>query len=438
VIAPADTTDPHLKSWVPVPPGSDFPIQNLPFGVFARHEGTQRIGVAIGEGILDLRAVAEAGFLDDCCEPELLAAPVLNPLLAAGRHVWTTLRERLSELLRRDGDPRVREADADRFIVPQREARMFVPMEIGDYVDFYSSIEHATNLGRIFRPDAEALLPNWRWIPVGYHGRSATIVIDGTPVRRPCGQRKAPAAATPDFGPSRRLDIELEMGFVVGPGNQLGDPIALQDALEHIFGFVLVNDWSARDIQAWEYQPLGPFLGKSFATTISPWLVTLDALEPFRVEGPPQEPQPMRYLRTDEPWAYAIDLAVDLQSAQMRERGIPAQTISQTTFRDMYWNAAQQLAHATINGAAARPGDLFASGTISGAKPRTQGSLIELSWNGERAIELPTGEKRTFLEDGDEITLRGWCERPGATRIGFGYARGRIERAACPEEDPTR
>jgi fumarylacetoacetase len=262
-------------------------------------------------------------------------------------------------------------------------------------------------------------------------------VIDGTPVRRPCGQRKLPTAAAPEFGPSRRLDIELEMGFIVGPGNQLGNPIAVQDALEHIFGFVLVNDWSARDIQAWEYQPLGPFLGKSFATTISPWLVTLDALEPFRVEGPPQEPQPLHYLRSPEAWAYAIDLAVDLQSAQMRERNISPHTISQTTFRDMYWNAAQQLAHATVNGAVARPGDLFASGTISGTKHGTQGSLIELSWNGERAIELPTGEKRTFLEDGDEITLRGWCERSGATRIGFGHARGRIERAGMPPERLT-
>ncbi len=325
--------------------------------------------------ILDLYELASEGFLDDCCEPELLQAPLLNPLLAAGRPAWSALRETLSQLLRANGDPRLREADLDRFFVERDTARMCVPMEIGDYVDFYSSLEHATNLGRIFRPNAEALLPNWRWIPIGYHGRSGTIVIDGTPVRRPRGQRKPPSAPAPEFGPSRRLDIELEMGFVTGPGNRLGEPIAASDAAEHIFGLVLVNDWSARDIQAWEYQPLGPFLGKSFATTVSPWIVTLDALEPFRVEGPEQDPKPLEYLRIGEPWAYAIRLAVDLQTQRMRERGAPPEPISQTTFRDMYWNVAQQLAHATVNGAITRPGDLFASGTISGSEPRHAGQL---------------------------------------------------------------
>jgi fumarylacetoacetase len=415
-----------IESWVPVSPESDFPIQNLPFGVFVRGN-MQRIGVAIGEQILDLHAVSESGFLDDCCEPELLQAPVLNPLLAAGHSVWSALRERLTDLLRDGGDPRLRDADADRFLVARDAVRMRVPMEIGDYVDFYSSIEHATNLGRIFRPNAEALLPNWRWLPVGYHGRSSTIVIDGTPVRRPRGQRKPPDAPAPAFGESRRLDIELEMGFVTGPGNRLGEPIAAADAPEHIFGMVLVNDWSARDIQAWEYQPLGPFLGKSFATTISPWIVTLDALEPFRVEGPRQHPEPLEYLRVDEPWAYAINLAVDLQTPRMREHGTPPVTISRTTFRDMYWNVAQQLAHATVNGAVTRPGDLYASGTISGSAPHSQGSLIELTWNGEHPIELPDGERRGFLEDGDEVTLRAWCEKAGARRLGFGAARGRIE-----------
>jgi fumarylacetoacetase len=414
------------ESWVPVPPESDFPIQNLPFGVFA-DGGMQRIGVAIGDEILNLHAVAEAGLLDDCCEPELLQAPVLNPLLAAGRMVWGTLRERLTDLLRAGGDNRLRDAPGERFFVQRNAVTMRVPMEIGDYVDFYSSIEHATNLGRIFRPNAEALLPNWRWLPVGYHGRSSTVVIDGTPVHRPRGQRKPPDAPAPEFGESRRLDIELEMGFVTGPGNRLGEPIVVEDAREHIFGMLLVNDWSARDIQAWEYQPLGPFLGKSFATSISPWIVTLDALEPFRVEGPPQRPEPLEYLRVDEPWAYAINLAVELQTQRMRERNVPPVTISQTTFRHMYWNIAQQLAHATVNGAVMRPGDLFASGTISGAAPQSQGSLIELTWNGEHPLELADGERRAFLEDGDEITLRGWCERPGSRRIGFGAVRGRIE-----------
>jgi fumarylacetoacetase len=424
--APTDTTGEHLESWLPIAPECDFPIQNLPFGLFEPEEGAPRIGVAIGDRVLDCRAVAEAGLLAGICDPALLEAPLLNPLLAAGRPVWVPLRALLSALLRQGGDARIRDAGAEHFLHDRRRVRMRVPMEIGDYVDFYSSIEHATNLGRLFRPNAEALLPNWRWLPVGYHGRASTIVIDGTPVRRPRGQRKPPDAATPEFGPSRRLDIELEMGFVTGPGNALGTAIPIGAAREHIFGLLLVNDWSARDIQAWEYQPLGPFLGKSFATTISPWIVTLDALEPFRVEGPRQEPPPLEYLRDEQPSSYAIRLAVDLQTARMRDGGLAPQTISETSFAGMYWSVAQQLAHATANGAVARPGDLFASGTISGAAAGTQGSLIELTWNGERPIELPGGERRAFLEGGDEITLRGWCERPGARRIGFGAARGRI------------
>jgi len=421
-----DTTGAGLESWVPVTDNSDFPVQNLPFGVFTHGGRSPRIGVAIGQMLLDCHAAVQAGLFEDSCERELLQAPSLNPLLAAGRTVWLRVRERLSQLLRAGGDPRLHEAGAEHFLIPQASVQMRVPMEIGDYVDFYSSIEHATNLGRLFRPNAEPLLPNWRWLPVGYHGRSSTIVVDGTPIRRPCGQRKPPHAAAPEFGSSRRLDIELEMGFVTGPGNELGQPIPVDDAREHIFGLLLVNDWSARDIQAWEYQPLGPFLGKSFATTISPWIVMLEALQPFRVQGPGQDPEPLEYLRVNEPWSYEIQLAIDLQTQVMRERGIAPKTISATSFRDMYWNVAQQLAHATVNGAVARPGDLFASGTISGSAQGTQGSLIELTWNGERPIELPDGEKRTFLEDGDEVTMRGWCEKQGTRRIGFGCARGRI------------
>jgi len=430
VTSPANALDPNLESWVPVARESDFPIQNLPYGVFARNAAPPRIGVAIGNMVLDCHAVARAGLLDDCCERRLLQAELLNPLLAAGRSVWTSLRKRFAELLREGGDPRLRDAGAEHFLVPQASVKMRLPMEVGDYVDFYSSLEHATNLGRLFRPNAEPLLPNWRWLPVGYHGRSASIVVDGTPIARPCGQRKAPDAPVPDFGPSRRLDIELEMGFVAGPGNRLGEAIAIDDVRERIFGLLLVNDWSARDIQAWEYQPLGPFLGKSFATTISPWIVTLDALEPFRVESPPQEPKPLAYLRSGEPWGYDIELAVDLQTQRMRDTGRPPAKISRTNFRRMYWSVAQQLAHATVNGAMVRPGDLFASGTISGSEPETQGSLIELTWNGERPLELPDGEKRAFLEDGDEVILRGWCERRGARRIGFGAARGTICKTA--------
>lgn len=422
---PVATTDPRLQSWVAVAPDSDFPVQNLPFGVFVTG-GDSRIGVAIGDKVLDLHATAEAGLFDGVCARELLQAPLLNPLLGAGQPIWRALRDRLSTLLRVDGDPALRSLDTSRMMQKQSAITMRVPMHVGDYVDFYSSLEHATNLGRLFRPNAEPLLPNWRWLPVGYHGRAGTIVVSGTPIRRPSGQRKAPADDAPQFGPSRRLDIELEMGFITGPANALGSPIAVGDAAEHIFGMVLVNDWSARDIQAWEYVPLGPFLGKSFATTISPWVVTMDALEPFRVNGPAQEPPPLEYLRDREPRSYAIDLQVQLQTQKMRDAGATPETISQTDFDRMYWSVAQQLAHATVNGAIAAPGDLFASGTISGDAPGTQGSFIELTWNGERPLQLSDGETRAFLEDGDEITLRGWCEREGARRIGFGAARGRI------------
>ncbi len=423
-----ETTSPELESWLDVEPGSDFPIQNLPFGIFVRdRETTGRIGVAIGDRILDLRAVAESGLLDEACERRLLERQRLNALFARGRETLSALRRRISMLLRRDGDPALRLANADFFFVPRDGTRMLMPVEVGDYVDFYSSLEHATNLGRLFRPDAEPLLPNWRWMPIGYHGRSATIVAGGTPIVRPSGQRKPKDASVPVFGASTMLDIELEVGFIVGRGNALGMPIPVDAALDHVAGFVLVNDWSARDIQAWEYQPLGPFLGKSFATTISPWVVTLDALEPFRVASPAQQPPPLPYLRAEQPGGYDIQLAVDLQTARMREAGIAAHTISRTNFSGMYWNPAQQLAHATVNGARTRAGDLFASGTISGPTPESYGSLIELTWRGERPIELPDGERRAFLSDGDEITLRGWCEKRGARRIGFGAARGRIE-----------
>ena len=302
MIEPHDTTSPALESWLEVAPDSDFPIQNLPLGVFVRErETTGRIGTAIGDRIVDLRAVAESGLLDGACDRRLLERQRLNALFARGRDTLRALRRRLSMLLRRDGDPALRLANADFFFVPRDGTRMLLPVEVGDYVDFYSSLEHATNLGRLFRPDAEPLLPNWRWMPIGYHGRSATIVVDGTPIVRPSGQRKPKDAPAPVFGPSAMLDIELEMGFVVGRGNALGAPIPVGAALEHIAGFVLVNDWSARDMQAWEYQPLGPFLGKSFATTISPWVVTLDALEPFRVTSPVQQPPPLPYLHGDEP-----------------------------------------------------------------------------------------------------------------------------------------
>jgi fumarylacetoacetase len=412
-----------IDSWIPVARESDFPIQNVPFGVVVRG-GEPRIATAIGENVVDLREVARARLLEGVCDAALLEESSLNALFAA--RAWRAVRARVIELLREGGDPALRELGADRFLLPMRDAVAAMPVEIGDYVDFYSSLQHATNLGRLFRPNAEPLLPNWRWIPIGYHGRSSTIVIDGTPVRRPHGQRKHPNAEIPKFGASAMLDIELEVGFVTGYGNAHGSPIPVSRAAKHIAGLVLVNDWSARDIQAWEYQPLGPFLGKSFATTISPWIVTLDALEPFRVRGPVQEPAPLAYLADEERTAYDVHLTVELQTPNMREAGMEPAIVTRTNFAQMYWTMEQQLAHATANGASTRPGDLFASGTISGDEPGSYGSFIETTWRGERPIVLPNGESRAFLNDGDEITLRGWCEKPGERRIGFGTARGRV------------
>jgi fumarylacetoacetase len=417
---------PHINSWVPVPAGSDFTIYNLPYGAFV-HGGRTRLGVAIGTRILDLFALGESGLLDGVVARELVQAQTLNPFLAAGPEVWKKLRLRIAALLRADdrGDAALRERNSDAFLIEQAGATMVVPMQIGDYVDFYSSLEHATNLGKILRPNTEPLLPNWRHMPIAYHGRASTVVIDGTPIVRPSGQRKPAGADIPLFGPTERLDIELEVGFVTGPGNKLGHPIRASAAREHIFGLVLVNDWSARDIQAWEYQPLGPFLGKSFATTISPWIVTLDALEPFRSEGPRQEPLPLPYLCGPDRGAYDISLEVDLSTPAMREAGTPPATVSRTNFKELYWSIAQQLAHVTVNGTQIRPGDLYASGTISGSAPDSLGSFIELTWNAAKPITLPRGEVRGFLQDGDEVTLRGWCQE-GEFRLGFGCARGRI------------
>ncbi len=417
---------PHVESWLEIPAGSDFTIYNLPYGAFRASDGRMHLGIAIGSKILDLHALADTSLLDDICDRRVLQAERLNSFLALGRETWKALRLRIAAFLRTDqaADARLRALNLSRVFVDQATAKMAVPMDVGDYVDFYSSIEHATNLGKIFRPDGEALMPNWRHLPIGYHGRSSTIVVDGTPIVRPSGQRKPPGSDAPAFGPSTKLDIELEVGFVTGPGNNLGEPISVDNARDHIFGLVLVNDWSARDIQAWEYQPLGPFLGKSFATTISPWIVTLDALEPFRTKGPEQEPRPLPYLRSEDEWAYDISLAVDLRTQRMRAQGLTAKTVSRTTFKEMYWNMAQQLAHVTINGTAVRPGDLYASGTISGTTPDAFGSFIEMTWNGTKPLRVGD-ETRTFLENGDEVTLRGWCEA-GEFRIGFGKASGMI------------
>jgi fumarylacetoacetase len=417
------TTDPALRSWLPVPPESHFPIQNLPYGVFRPRPGElPRVGVAIGDHVLDLAAVEAAGLLDT---PALrgravFGQPALNDFMALGRPAWREARATVSRLLRHD-EPALRD-NADlraSALVRMSDVVMLLPADIGDYTDFYSSREHATNVGVMVRGPDNALQPNWLHLPVAYHGRASSVVVSGTDVRRPKGQTKSDGAPAPTFGPTRSLDFELEMGFFVGPGNPLGQPIPVGQAPDHIFAMVLVNDWSARDVQRWEYVPLGPFLAKNFATTISPWVVTLDALAPFRTAGPKQEPTPLPYLRGPGDWAFDIQLEVLLQTATMDRPHI----LCRSNAKYLYWNVCQQLAHHAVNGCNLRPGDLLASGTISGPTPDSYGSLLELAWKGTKPIELPDGERRVFLQDGDRLTLTGWCQGNGY-RVGFGEATG--------------
>lgn len=412
-----------MPSFVDVPSGHDFPIENLPYGVFRREgDRNEHVGVAIGNQVLDVTLLEQGGLLDAGTGSRLFADGSLNRFMSAGKSVWSAVRNRLQTLLSAD-EPELRD-DSDlrrRVLVDQSSARMVLPAEIGDYTDFYSSREHATNVGTMFRGKENALMPNWLHLPVGYHGRASSIVPSGVPVRRPMGQLKPDDDAPPVHGASRLLDFELEMGFFVGPGNEQGSPIAAGEALDHIFGFVLVNDWSARDIQKWEYVPLGPFLGKSFATTISPWVVTTEALEPFRVQGPEQDPAPLDYLRTSGPLAYDIDLEVGIRGRNMTDY----HTVCRSNFAFMYWNVAQQLAHHSVNGCNMRPGDLLASGTISGSEKSSYGSMLELSWRGTEPIDLPDGSTRKFLEDGDSVRMRGRAEGDGVS-IGFGEAEGTI------------
>ncbi len=419
------TNEPSLRSFIPVAADDPFPIQNLPYGVFRRRAGGNAcVGVAIGDRVLDLTALESQGHLNG---PSLAGRRVfqegkLNPFLALGRTAWGEVRARVSRLLRSD-EPALRD-DAGlcaQVFVPQADAHMILPAEIGDYTDFYSSREHATNVGTMLRGPDKALMPNWLHLPVAYHGRASSVVVSGTDVRRPRGQSKPDNAEAPVFGPSRSLDFELEVAAFVGPGNELGQPVPVERAAEHLFGLVLLNDWSARDVQAWEYVPLGPFLAKNFATSISPWVVPLEALEPFRIAGPVQDPVPLPYLRTTGPQALDIHLEVSLQSARM---GAP-QRVTASNFRHLYWSLAQQLAHHTVNGCNLRPGDLLASGTISGPTPDSLGSLLELTWRGSRPLTLTSGEPRRFLEDGDRVTLTGWCQGQGY-RVGFGEVTGKV------------
>jgi fumarylacetoacetase len=408
-------------SWIDVPDGSPFPVANLPLGIGHTGDRRSRAWVAVGSSALDLEATAASGLLHDVGLPDgCLAEPSLNRYLGAGPHVWSMLRGRLLELLVDDAAAR---SLADH-VVDQRDLSMGIPTRPVDYVDFYSSIHHARNLGRLFRPDGEAIMPNWRRIPIGYHGRTGTLVPDGADIRRPTGHRLVDGE--PEVGPSLRLDIELEVGTVVGIGSDMGAPIAIDDAGRHLYGMCLVNDWSARDIQAYEYQPLGPFLAKSFATSVSPWLISFEALAPFRVSPPVQDPPVADYLRTDEPWGFDLRLEVWLETAAMRTAGHQPQLISEVPFADMYWTPAQQFAHMTVNGAGSAPGDLFASGTVSGPSTESVGSLIERTRNGELPFELANGERRTFLEDGDRVELRGWAGRDPGTRLGLGCVSGTI------------
>ncbi|MGF1582702.1 MAG: fumarylacetoacetase [Gemmataceae bacterium] len=413
------TNDPALKSFLDVPQDSHFPIQNLPYGIFSRRGSTeQHIGVAIGDSILDLRVLFEEGLLQHPC----LCENSLNPLLSQGKNVWTQIRTTTSQLLRAETATLKDNASVrEKALVPMTDTVMHLPVEIGDYTDFYSSKEHATNVGTMLRGPDNALMPNWVHLPVAYHGRASSVIPSGTPIYRPKGQKLPPTAEVPVFGPSRNLDFELEMGFFVGPGNVLSEPIAIGDAMNHIFGMVLVNDWSARDIQKWEYQPLGPFLAKSFATSVSPWVVPMEALEPFRVAGPKQAPQPLEYLRSSKDYSYDIHLEVWLKGEKMDA----AERICLSNYKYLYWNCCQQLAHHTTNGCNLRPGDLLATGTISGPDSSSFGSMLELAWRGTKPIEFANGETRSFLEDNDTITMTGWCQG-GGYRVGFGEVKSTI------------
>jgi fumarylacetoacetase len=427
------THDSAAKSWVESAnvAGSDFPIQNLPFGIFQGPDSVfPQVGVAIGDSIVDIGGLVSEGLLGD--EGFLVAAGTsrsasLNRLMALGTAPRRALRQRLHALLHVHASAADRQV-VSRHLVKQADAETLLPAVIGDYTDFYASIFHATNVGRLFRPD-NPLLPNYKYLPIGYHGRASSLVPSGTAVRRPCGQTRD-GDAEPKFEPSKALDYELEVGFLVSVGNALGEAVAIDAAGEHIFGVCLVNDWSARDVQAWEYQPLGPFLAKSFATCLSPWVVTMEALAPFRThafvraEG---DPAPLPYLRDPDDQKYGgLDLLLEvfLSSARMREDGIAPARLSQSNFRDMYWTMAQMLTHHASNGCNLHPGDLLASGTVSGAQKDARGCLLELTSRGREPITLPTGEQRKFLEDGDEVMLRGFCERDGFQRIGLGECRG--------------
>jgi fumarylacetoacetase len=418
-----------LPSFIDIPPESHFPLENLPFGVFKPRDREARIGVALGADVVDLAELSRAGFFNDL-PPETAAVTrrdSLNEFLSLGRAAWRTVREKLQHLLSADtATLRDNGALRERVFHRQRDVTMQLPARIGNYTDFYSSYHHAHNVGTMLRGPENALMPNWKWLPVAYHGRASSVVISGTEVRRPQAQIKPPDAPAPIFGPTKSLDYELEVAFLVGPGNSLGQPVPIDRAIDHIFGFVLMNDWSARDIQAWEYQPLGPFLAKNFCTSISPWVVTLEALEPFRRPLASQDPEPLPYLRLTNDFTYNIQLEASLQTAGMKDRHV----ITRTNFQNLYWSVSQQLAHHTIGGCNLEPGDLLASGTISGGSEESRGCMLELTWRGADPLRLPNGETRKWLDDGDTLAITGWCDGDNC-RMGFGEVIGRVVSAAA-------
>ena len=429
------------RSFIDVPPESDFPIQNLPYGIFKPRNGGPRAGVAIGDLILDLSLLEELGHFRDvvanaapggrirndlppgtAAATSLFSGDSLNAFMALGRPAWKKTREILQHLLSAE-TAKLRDNTElrARAFHKQSEVTMQLPARIGDYTDFYSSYHHAHNVGTMLRGPDNALMPNWKWLPVAYHGRASSIVVSGAEVKRPKGQTKPPDASSPVYGPSKSLDFELETAFFIGPGNSLGQPVPIDRAEDHIFGIVLMNDWSARDIQTWEYQPLGPFLAKNFCTSISPWVVTLEALEPFRTGLSAQDPAPLAYLKRANDFTFDIHLEARLQTAKMTE----PQTITRTNFQNLYWSIAQQLAHQTVNGCNLQPGDLLASGTISGPTEDSRGCMLELTWRGANPLQLSSGETRKWLEDGDTLSITGWCQGDGY-RIGFGAVNGRV------------
>ena len=410
------TIDPGLKSWLNVEPGSDFPIQNIPFGIFKMGVNSPHAATCIGNTVIDLFTLAEHGFLDGLgINPGVFNYPYLNPFIELGQPYWRALRKQVVMLFGEDSsEVRDRIANTNDVLFNSSSVQMLLPVKVGDYTDFYSSLEHATNVGIMFRDPPNALLPNWRHLPVGYHGRSSSIVVSGTAIHRPRGQIKPSNSETPDFGPTQELDFELEVAFIAGKKTALGSSVSTADAEDHIFGMLLFNDLSARDIQRWEYVPLGPFLAKNFGSVVSPWVITLDALEPFRVPGPLQEPQVLPYLQFDGDHNFDVQLDVLIQPEGQSEY-----RVCHSNYKFMYWNIAQQLAHQTVNGCNINVGDIYASGTVSGTTTDSFGSMLEIAWKGTKPVKMPDGSERSFIHDNDTVIMRGYCKKRGF-RLGFG------------------